>query len=75
MRERAERHLSSRVLRLPQRRAEARALENLAVKVDGGLEPRRVVRPLSYASVRRQIEAAPLRQLLQLVLIHRFLLL
>lgn len=43
--------LGGGVLRLPQRRAEARALEDLAVKVDSGFEPRSMVRSLPYASV------------------------
>lgn len=68
--ERSEGHLGRRVLRLPQRGAEARALEDLAVEIHGRLEPRRVIRTFPYARVRRQVEAAPLRQLLQLVLIH-----
>ena len=53
-------------------RAVLRALEDLAVEVDGGLELRRVVRTFSNARVRWQIEAAPLRQLLKLVLVHFF---
>lgn len=44
--------------------AEVRALEGLAVEVDGGFEARRVVRALSYAGVGWKGEAAPLRQLL-----------
>lgn len=60
----AECYLSGGVLGLAQCGAEAGALEDLAVKVNGGLEPRRVVRPLSYTRVRWQIEAAPLGQLL-----------
>ena len=47
-----------------------RALEDLAVKVNGGLEAGRVIRTFPNARVRRQVEAAPLCQLLQLVLIH-----
>ncbi|RRT80941.1 hypothetical protein BHE74_00006656 [Ensete ventricosum] len=70
LREGAESHLGRRMLRLPQRGAEARALEHLAVEVHRRLEPRRMIRPLPYARVRRQVEAAPLRQLLQLVLVH-----
>jgi len=39
-----------------------RALEDLAVKVDGGLEPGRVIGTFPNARVRRQVEAAPLGQ-------------
>lgn len=59
------------MLGLPERREEPGALELLAVEDDRSFEPRRVVRPLPQARVRRQVEAAPLRQLLKLVLIHR----
>lgn len=59
------------VLGLAERGEEPGALELLAVEVDRRLEPRRVVRPLPQAGVRRQVEAAPLRELLELVLIHR----
>jgi hypothetical protein len=59
------------VLCLAQRGEEPGALEHLPVEVYRRLEPRRVVRPLPQAGVRRQVEAAPLRQLLQLVLVHR----
>lgn len=48
------------------------ALEDLPVKVDGGLEPGRVVRTFPNARVRREVEAAPLGQLLKLVLVHFF---
>ena len=58
------------VLGLPESGAVVRAFEDLSVKVNGGLEPRRVIRTLSDARVRRQIETAPLRQLLKLVLVH-----
>ncbi|KAF5766985.1 hypothetical protein HanXRQr2_Chr15g0721921 [Helianthus annuus] len=67
-----ESHLRGGVLRLAQRSAVIRALIRLAVKIDRGLEPRRVIWTFSYARVRRQIEATPLRQFLQLVLIHPF---
>nr|GMD32098.1 hypothetical protein Iba_chr09bCG5010 [Ipomoea batatas]GME12920.1 hypothetical protein Iba_scaffold14242CG0010 [Ipomoea batatas] len=46
------------------------ALEGLAVEVHRGLESGRVIRAFSDATIRRQVEAAPLRQFLQLVLIH-----
>lgn len=59
------------MLGLTERSEEPRALEQLAVEVHRRLESRRVVRPLPQARVRRQVEAAPLRQLLQLVLVHR----
>ena len=52
--------------------AVVRAFEDLAVKVDGGLEPWRVVRTFSNARVGGEIEAAPLGQLLKLVLVHFF---
>lgn len=58
------------VFGLPQRRAEAGALEDLSVKINGSLESRRMIRSLPYTRVRWQIKAAPLRQLLKLVLIH-----
>lgn len=69
---RVEGDLGGGVLGLAESRAVLRALEDLAVEVDGGLEPRRVVRTFSNARVRRQVEAAPLRQLLKLVLVHFF---
>lgn len=47
------------------------ALESVAVEVDDGLEARRVVWPLPDTCVGRQVEAAPMRNLLQeLLLIH-----
>jgi hypothetical protein len=58
------------VLGLAERGAPAGALEGLAVEGDGCPEARRVVGALARAHVRRQREAAPLRQLLQLVLVH-----
>ena len=69
---RVEGNLGGGVLGLAESRAVLRALEDPAVEVDGGLEPRRVVQTFSNARVRRQIEAAPLRQLLKLVLVHFF---
>lgn len=65
-----ERHLGGGVLCLPQRRAEGGALEHLAVEVDSGLEPRGVVGAFPDAAVGREVEAAPLSQLLELVLVH-----
>lgn len=62
--------LGGGVLGLTESVAVLRALEDLAVKVDGGLEPGRVVGTFPNARVGRQIEAAPLGQLLQLVLVH-----
>lgn len=47
-----------------------RALEDLSIEGDGGLEARRVVGTFPEACVRREIEATPLRQLLKLVLVH-----
>ncbi|MFS7957684.1 hypothetical protein Hanom_Chr07g00669281 [Helianthus anomalus] len=58
------------MLRLSQRRAVVRALIRLAVEINRRFEPRRVIWTFSDTYVRRQIKAAPLRQLLQLVLIH-----
>jgi hypothetical protein len=69
-RERGERDLRGGVLSLAERAEEAGALELLPVEVHRRLEPRRMVGPLPQARVRRQVEAAPLRQLLQLVLVH-----
>lgn len=46
------------------------ALEGLAVEVDRRLEARRVVRTFPDTRVRWEVEAAPLRQLLELVLVH-----
>ena len=62
------------MLGLAERGAVVRALEGLAVEVHCRLEPRRVIGTFPNARVRRQVEAAPLRQLLQLVLVHFFLL-
>ncbi|CAL1404277.1 unnamed protein product [Linum trigynum] len=68
----AERDLGGGVLGLAERGAVGRALEDLAVEVDRGLEARRVVGTFPDASVGGKVEAAPLRQLLQLVLVHFF---
>lgn len=68
--ERVEGDLSCGVLRLTERGAVVRTLEDLAIEVDSGLEARRVVRTFPEARVRREVEAAPLRQLLKLVLVH-----
>ena len=65
-----ESDFGSGVFGLTESGAVVRALEDLAVKVDGGLEPRRVIGTFSNARVRRQVEAAPLGQLLKLVLVH-----
>lgn len=46
------------------------ALEGLAVEVDCRLEPRRMVGTFPRARVRGEVEAAPLGQLLELVLVH-----
>lgn len=62
--ERVEGDFSGSVLSLAKSRAVVRRLEALAIEVDDGLEPRRVIWTFPYACVRRQIEAAPLRQLL-----------
>ena len=75
IREGTESNFSSGVLSLTESGTVLRTLEDLAVEVNGGLEPRRVVWTFSYTSVRREIEAAPLRELLQLILVHFFLLL
>jgi hypothetical protein len=58
------------VLSLPQGVAIIRAFENFPIEVHGRLEPRCMVRALSDACIRRQIEAAPLSKLLKLVLVH-----
>jgi hypothetical protein len=55
---------------LAERGEEPGTLELLPVEVHRRLEPRRMVGPLPQARVRRQVEAAPLRQLLQLILVH-----
>lgn len=68
--ERVESDLGGGVLGLAEGGAVVRALESLAVKVNDGLEPRRVVRTFSNGSIRREVEATPLRQLLKLVFIH-----
>ena len=70
--ERVEGDLGGGVLGLAESGAVLRALEDLAVKVDGGLEPRRVVRTFPNARVGRKVEAAPLGQLLKLVFVHFF---
>jgi hypothetical protein len=59
------------MLGLAERGAAGGPVEGLAVEGDGGLEAGRMVGPLPRAHVRRQAEAAPLRQLLELVLVHR----
>lgn len=69
-RERIEGDFGGGVLGLTESGAVVRALKDLAVKVDSGLEPRRVVWTFPYAGVRWKVEAASLRQLLQLVLVH-----
>ena len=70
--ERVEGDLGGGVLGLAESGAVLRTLEDLAVKVDGGLEPRRVVRTFPNARVGRKVEAAPLGQLLKLVFVHFF---
>ena len=70
--ERVEGDLGGGVLGLAESGAVLRALEDLAVKVDGGLEPGRVVRTFPNARIGRQVEAAPLGQLLKLVFVHFF---
>lgn len=65
-----ESNLGGGVLRLAKSRTVVRGLEDLAVEINGGLEPRRVIRTFPNARVRWQVEAAPLRQLLKLVLVH-----
>lgn len=47
-----------------------RALEVLAVEIDDGLEAGGVVGAFADAGVGGEVEAAPLRQLLKLVLVH-----
>ena len=65
-----ESNLSGRVLGLAESGAVVRALEDLAVKVNGGLEPGRVIGTFPNRGVGREVEAAPLGQLLKLVLVH-----
>jgi hypothetical protein len=55
---------------LTQSAAVIRAFEKLAIEDHGGLEARSMVRPFSDTGIRRQIEAAPLSKLLQLILVH-----
>lgn len=69
-REGVQSHFGCGVLCLPQGVAIIRAFENLPIEVHGRLEPRCMVRALSDACIRRQIEAAPLSKLLKLVLVH-----
>nr|POE82037.1 hypothetical protein CFP56_43195 [Quercus suber] len=61
-RERVEGDLGGGVLGLAESGAVLRAVEDLAVKVDGGLDPGRVVRTFPNARVGREVEAAPLGQ-------------
>lgn len=70
--EAGEGDFGSGVLGLAERGAAAGALEGLTVEGDGRPEARRVVRALARAHVRRQAEAAPLRQFLELVLVHPY---
>lgn len=72
MGERVEGDLGGGVLGLAESGAVLRALEDLAVKVDGGLEPGRVVGTFPNARVGWEVEAAPLGQLLKLVFVHFF---
>lgn len=58
------------MLCLSERGAEGWALKGLSIKVDSGFEPRTMVWPFPYTSIGGQIEAAPLRKLLKLVLKH-----
>ena len=44
---------------LPESGVVVKAFEDLSIKVNGGLEPRRMIKTLSDARVRRQIETAP----------------
>ena len=70
MGEGVEGDLGGGVLGLAERGAVVRALEHLSIEVHRRLEPRRVIRTLPYARVRREVEAASLCQLLKLVLVH-----
>ena len=65
-----ERDFSGGVFGLTESGAVVRGLEDLAVKFDGGLEPWRVIGTFPNRHVGRQIKAAPLGQLLKLVLVH-----
>jgi hypothetical protein len=65
-----ESNFRCRMLRLAQGVAVIRAFEKLAIEHHCGLEARRMVRSFPDASVRWQIEAAPLRKLLKLILVH-----
>lgn len=55
---------------LPESRTVVRTLEDLAVKVNSRFKSRSVVGTFPNARVGGEIEAAPLRQLLQLVFVH-----
>lgn len=63
-------HLSGGMLRLAQRGAVVRALEDLSVEVNRRFEARRVIGTFPNARVRREVEAASLCQLLKLVFVH-----
>ena len=63
-RERVEGYFGGGVLGLAKGGAVVRGLKGLSIEVNDGFESRRVIRTFPYTSVRRQIEAAPLRQLL-----------
>lgn len=58
------------MLCLPQRIAVARAFEGFAIEVHASFESRSMIRSLSDAGIRREVEAASLRKFLQLVLVH-----
>lgn len=65
-----ESYFGGGVLCLAESGAIVRALEDLAVKVNGCLKPRRVIGTFPNASVGGKVEAAPLGQLLKLVFVH-----
>lgn len=58
------------MLCLTESRTIVRAFKDLTIEVNGGLEPWRVIGTFPNASVGWEIEAAPLCQLLKLVLVH-----
>lgn len=58
------------MLRLPQSGTKHWALEHLPVEINCSLKPGCMIWSLPDAGIGRQIEAAPLSKLLELVLIH-----
>lgn len=67
-----ESYLGGCMLSLSQSRAKGRTLKSLSIKIDSGFKPRCVIRSFSDACIGWQVKAAPLSQLLQLVLMHAY---